>query len=100
MKAMTLILIGGILLPTLSPAEAGSSYVGSEEWQMRRLLEPTPVERAEEAAGRIFIYDGLSRAEIDAALDTEFERMENMMFIRVKKEKPAGGPVAYEDDGC
>jgi hypothetical protein len=100
MKAMTLILIGGFLFPSLSSAEEGSSYVGSEEWQMRRLLEPTAVERADEEAGRIFIYDGLSHADIENALDTEFERMESMMFIRVKKEQPAGEPLAYEDDGC
>jgi hypothetical protein len=99
MKTVTSILIGGLLFSTICSAQ-GSIYIGSEEWQMRRLLEPTAMEQAAEAAGRIFIYDGLKESEIEAALDAEFERMEHMMFIRVKKETPSGEVVYYEDDGC
>jgi hypothetical protein len=78
------------------------------EIEKRRLFEPTASERAEEAAGRIYIYDGLPDKVVEEAVDQEFHRIENMMFIRTKKTNPDGsvrkdpktGDVQVEDDGC
>ncbi|MGB5832809.1 MAG: hypothetical protein WBG92_12570 [Thiohalocapsa sp.] len=78
------------------------------EIELRRLLEPTPSELAQEAAGRIYIYDGLRDTDIDLALSEQFDRVEHMMFIRTKKTDKSGdvkrddktGAVEVEDDGC
>ena len=69
--------------------------------QMRRLMNPTPAELASEKKGRIHIYDSLDINQVDAALDNNFERIENMMFTRIHHLPPTGsGPVEVEDDGC
>ena len=76
--------------------------------ELRRLLEPTPSELAQERNGRIYIYDGLRDADIDVALREQFQRIEYMMFIRTKKTDAAGavkrdektGEAEVEDDGC
>jgi hypothetical protein len=76
--------------------------------ERRRLFEPTASERAEEEAGRIYIYDSLPDKVVEEAVDQEFDRIENMMFIRTKKTNPDGsvrkdpktGDVEVEDDGC
>jgi hypothetical protein len=78
------------------------------EIEKRRLFEPTAAELQEEAAGRIYIYDGLSETDIGRAMEEEFERIESMMFIRVKKtdedgeviKDPDTGEALVEDDGC
>jgi hypothetical protein len=78
------------------------------EFEQRRLFSPTEAELASEAEGRIYIYDGLTDIDVQRALHDEFDRVENMMFIRTKKTDEAGevkrdadtGEVEYEDDGC
>ncbi len=76
--------------------------------ELRRLLEPTPSELAQEQNGRIYIYDGLRDTDIDVALREQFGRIEYMMFIRTKKTDETGavkrdektGEAEVEDDGC
>ncbi|KAA6187799.1 hypothetical protein F2Q65_00720 [Thiohalocapsa marina] len=76
--------------------------------QLRRLLEPTQAELAQEDKGRIYIYEALTHQDIDRAMDEEFERIDAMMFIRVPKtdasgkvkKDPHSGKVITEDDGC
>jgi len=76
--------------------------------ELRRLLEPTEAELAAEAEGRIYIYDGLRDTDVQQALDEQFDRVDNMMFIRTKKTDETGavkrdeatGQVEHEDDGC
>jgi len=75
---------------------------------LRRLFEPTKVEREAEARGRIYIYDGLRDIDVERAMRDEYDRIENMMFIREKKtdgkgevlKDPATGEDVVEDDGC
>ena len=75
---------------------------------LRRLFEPTEAEREEEATGRIYIYDGLRDIDVERAMRDEYDRIENMMFIREKKtdgkgqvlKDPATGEDVVEDDGC
>jgi hypothetical protein len=76
--------------------------------ELRRLFDPTEAELAAEAEGRIYIYDGLTDRDVQRAMNEEFERVENMMFIRTRKTDDTGelkrdaetGEVEYEDDGC
>jgi len=95
------------LLPA-SHASAEDADNGVAAIEMRRLLQPTPGELAQEQKGRIYIYDGLRAVDVENAMDTAFDRIENMMFIRVRKtdehgktlRDPATGEVQFEDDGC
>jgi hypothetical protein len=101
-KTMKLFLGLALILPM------GVSAADTSEIEKRRLFEPTAAERQEEEGGRIYIYDGLSEADIARAMDQAFERVENMMFIRVKKtdengeviKDPDTGEALIEDDGC
>lgn len=78
------------------------------EIELRRLFEPTQAELSAEQEGRIYIYDGLRDTDIQRALEEEFNRVENMMFIRTIKTDKEGeikrdeetGEVEVEDDGC
>ena len=72
-----------------------------DNWQERRLMAPTPAERDRERHGQVFIYDGLEYAKVQRALDLNFDRMENMMFTRIRQPAPtANGGYVQEDDGC
>jgi len=81
---------------------------GLRDIELRRLFEPTPAEIRAEKAGRIYIYDGLRDVDVERALEEEFERVDNMMFIRIQKTDETGavkrneetGELEYEDDGC
>ena len=76
--------------------------------ELRRLYEPTPAELRDEAAGRIYIYDGLRDTDIAHAMDAAYDRIENMMFIRVKRtdergevmKDPETGADLVDDDDC
>ncbi len=98
----------GLVLAFSAPAYsaiAGSQPQGNDDWQERRLFEPKPAELASEAAGRVVIYDGLTEPQVDKAMDQAFDRIEHMMFIRVKVPQPAkteGAKTEYVtyNDGC
>ena len=74
----------------------------------RRLFEPSPGELRDEAAGRIYIYEGLRTTDIEGAMDEEFNRVQSMMFIRVKpsddsgkgRQAPGSEASYVQDDGC
>lgn len=71
----------------------------AEDWQVRRLLAPTPQERTAERQGTVFIYDGLNEHHVDQALEQAFDRVQSMMFVRVQPAEPE--PEEYWlDDGC
>jgi len=76
-------------------------YSDDSDWQLKLLMTPSPSQLAAEQSGRVFIYDSLEMGEVNAALDENFERMQNMMFIRINHLPPTGsGPAEVEDDGC
>lgn len=72
-----------------------------DTWQERRLLQPSAAQLRQEHRGKVFIYDGLEQGTVQKAMDTNFDRIENMMFIRIHR-RPANGsePVVVEEDGC
>jgi len=70
-------------------------------YDLRRLMQPSPAELASEQRGHIHIYDALEINEVNAALDENFDRIQNMMFTRIHHLPPTGsGPAEVEDDGC
>lgn len=100
MKPTATMFLWGILLTQTTATIQAAEFVGSEEWQQRRLFTPSPNELQQEAAGRIFIYDGMMETDLDRALDDQFQRLESMMFIRTKRQLPEEEIVAYDDDDC
>jgi hypothetical protein len=79
----------------------------ADKWQVNRLLEPTTYQRKKESQGQIMIYDNLRDTTVRNALDTNFDRIENMMFTRViitdesgQPELDVAGNEMTEDDGC
>jgi hypothetical protein len=88
---------------TLAAAAADVSDI-----ELRRLFEPTTSERAAEAKGEIYIYEGLRDIDVQRAMDEQFGRVENMMFIRTIKTDETGktardpktGAAVPSDDGC
>jgi len=92
----------------LASVSAAGQAADVSEIELRRLLEPTQAELAQERNGRIYIYDGLRDVDIDLALREHFNRVESMMFIRTKKTDEKGeikrdvdtGEIEVEDDGC
>ena len=85
---------------TVAHADGDSPIALSLDYQMSRLVAPTPAQRIAENRGSIYIYDSLDAVDVNAALDEHFDRMQNMMFIRTRHRPTAGGPAEVEDDGC
>lgn len=78
-----------------------SPSASNEDWQTRRLMAPTPSQLAAESKGQVFIYDSLDINRVDSAMDQNFDRIQNMMFIRIHHLPPTGsGPAVVEDDDC
>ncbi|MES9969528.1 MAG: hypothetical protein ABW092_05800 [Candidatus Thiodiazotropha sp.] len=87
-------------------AAIGDSY--SQDWQQRRLMQPTPSDLHREQAGHIMIYDGLTDRQVATAMDRHFNRIQSMMFTGivvtdddgVPKTDPDTGEFIIENDGC
>lgn len=79
----------------------GGMTFADEDAQLRRLMSPTEAEQRAEQRGRVHIYDALEINQVDAALDAHFDRIQNMMFIRVQHPvDDESGDYYVADDGC
>lgn len=91
-----------LLLGLAGPTEAGDS------WQEKMLFNPSASQLELEKRGRIMIYDGLKDIQIAQAMDTQFDRIQSMMFVRTVATDSGGeilrdketGNVVVENDGC
>ena len=72
---------------------------GDSSYQEKVLFSPDDYTLKAEAMGRITIYDELDSDTVDRAMDEQFKRINNMMFIRIQHEQEDGEYLA-EDDGC
>lgn len=94
-----------LFIPCASAFDADTAL---HNWQVRRLMQPTQRELRDEAAGKIYIYDGLTDREVEQALDGHFERIGSMMFMGTVKTDEAGkvlmdaqtGKPLQESGGC
>jgi hypothetical protein len=87
-------------------------FVGSTEaadsWQEKMLFNPSASQLELEKRGRIMIYDGLKDTQVTRAMDTQFDRIQSMMFVRTIATDSKGetlrdeetGDVVVENDGC
>ena len=79
-----------LALSGLSAWSGGAVATDLSEIEQRRLFDPTEAELATEAEGRIYICGGLTDRDVQWAVNEEFERVENMMFVRTRKTDEAG----------
>ena len=82
---MVLSVIGGNLMFQDSPAAGAES-----DWALEQLHKPSPSLREIERRGRVTIHDGINLADVDDAMDRQFDRIESMMFIRTVYPAPDG----------
>ena len=75
--------------------------------QLKNLFEPSQPQLRREANGHIYIYDGLTDRVVNQAMDEQFSRIQNMMFVGTIVTDDQGEPavddqgeVIAEDDGC
>jgi len=81
---------------------AGASQAAHEEqsdYQLQRLMSPTPEQLRGEKTGKVMIYDGLTQKQVNHAMNEQFHRIENMMFVRTRVVDE-NGDEAVEEDGC
>ena len=102
----TLLMVSSLIAALITATGAGA---GSDDrsWQLKRLFSPTSRDLAREAAGRVLIFDGLRDTDVEQAMQTEFERVGNMMFVRTVVTDRSGallqdktGGYVTEDDDC
>lgn len=77
------------------------------QWQLQMLFHPSGEQLQMESRGRVFIYDGVTSADIDQAMDRNYERIENMMFVNTVWTNANGEPLRNSvtgepmaDDDC
>jgi len=69
------------------------------DWQLAMIHQPSVAQLKVEQRGRVYIYDRLDEADVELAMNTQFSRLENMMFVRTRVETSKEGEEVI-DDGC
>lgn len=88
--------------------ETSQAVASIERWQMQMIYQPSQSLLKREQRGFVNIYDGFTDVQVEKIMDDKFDRIDNMMFSRVKitdisgtvKTNPATGYAMMEDDGC
>jgi hypothetical protein len=90
---MFILFVSMFSLPSVSRSDNTNDY------QLRRLLNPSAAEYSAESKGSVYIYDGLDSTSVDLALDNHFDRIDGMMFTRIVYTNDLGEQYV-EEDGC
>ena len=86
------------IIPLVLLSGFANPVIAGQGWLERRLLAPSAAQQRMEQQDRIYIYDGLHEDTVDRALDTQFDRVQNMMFVGVRHTAVNG--EEYADDDC
>jgi len=88
----------------------GIAWAGGDAdyaWQQQMLFEPSQQQLQQEKLGRVFIYDGIKSVDIDLAMDSNYDRIGNMMFVNTVWTSSDGEPLTdpytgqpIVDDDC
>ena len=101
-------LLGGIpASAALAEAPGAAVPVYADNWQLRRLMQPSEGELLREARGEVVIYDGLTDNQVESALSLHPRRIRSMMFVGTIITGDDGAPqmgdygmFVLQDDGC
>ena len=92
--------IAAALLTAVVLTLPGLAAGADDDFQYNSLFNPSQSQLKAETRGRVMIYDGLPENVVDQALDTQFERIDNMMFTRIHRNVEDDKEVEVDDDGC
>ena len=95
-RCIAMLFVGLLSGAVLTPAHAQTGTVSA--YERNALFNPAESLLRAEARGRVTIYDGLDNRLVERALDTQFDRIDHMMFVRIRHTEPDG--TLYEDDSC
>ena len=85
-RLLPMLALLSVMVVISDPSDAGDFG----QWQYEQLVRPNEAQLAMEQQGRVNIYDGLRESDVDWALDTQFERIDSMMFVRTIRVTEAG----------
>lgn len=94
MKSLNSIIATIVTVSMLTTVHASNN----DDYQHNVLLNPSTFQLKAEANGRIMIYDQMDNETVELALNTQFARIDNMMFIRTQHVQEDGS--IEEDDDC
>jgi hypothetical protein len=85
-----------------------ASAWAQDRWQDQVLFNPSASQLEREKHGSVMIYDGLKETRVTQAMDSQFDRIQSMMFVRTVSTDASGevlgdeetGETVVEDDGC
>ena len=83
-----------IALATLLTLGANTAHA---DFQLDVLLKPSEGVLVSEARGRVMIYDGLQEETVELALNQQFDRIENMMFVNTRYINEYGEEEVADD---
>ncbi len=87
-----------IILITALATPLASINALAGDFQRDTLLNPGKFQLQAEDNGRVMIYDRMDNETVELALTEQFDRIENMMFIRTQYALEDGG--IEETDDC
>lgn len=68
----------------------------TDNWSLNALHAPGASLKTRERKGAVTIYDGMMVAEVERAMDQQFNRIGSMMFVRTRY--PVAGEIIQDDD--
>lgn len=74
-----------------------TSVLAESGFQQNVLFSPSNNMLLAEAKGRVMIYDGLKNETVETAMTEQFNRIQNMMFIRTQYVQENGEYEAEDD---
>jgi hypothetical protein len=94
----TIIATGFSILLGLGASQPLLADDALDQYYRNILFNPDKALLVAESKGRVTIYDGLDSEVVDRAMDSQFDRIENMMFVGVRHTLADGS--VEEDDDC
>ena len=91
MKIFNKVILSTLLVLTAASAQADS-------YQYKMLFNPTEPMLNAETKGRVMIYDRMESEMIDVAMQKQFDRIQNMMFVRTQYKNEEGEPEKESED--
>jgi hypothetical protein len=91
-------LISGIFTSVVI-AEESAAY----QMQYSHLMNPSESTlKSEQVRQSVYIYEGMKLADVEKAMDSQFDRVENMMFVQTRVPARTGESDAEttQKDGC
>jgi hypothetical protein len=95
----SLITTGFSILLGLGATQTLLAGDASDQYYRNILFNPDKSLLLAESRGRVTIYDGLESEVVDRAMESQFDRIQNMMFVGVRHTQ-SDGSVEVEQDGC